>query len=1119
VQRVQVADHTFKSALEILPPFLSSVESSRHNYINEALEALAGAYAERMVGATLQRQYLESTICKILIQAYRKGSTSTNWPIASSGKWAPLVVTFLRPQMRVENSIAIQAVVSVLEAHSEDAVNDKLMCCLEGSEDEIQFVGSSKKLDLLCSRLMQVLSREKPPSELPQAVIQAVFESQARLFLIPTRELLSSHVLIFRQLTRCCAEQANSFTNFIFRLMNANINPMMSHDGGSRLAPLIIPLLMMDSSEVRGSVVRLIAGDKNASLTFGFAIRSLPSSMVANMWTGVTTVLRALSKFEYHEFFPSWERLLELSLLLAENTYRLEDVPAIQEALADWWRFIRMVLDQAISLHFAKPRFEATVVALLNMFLTLWPALRRDMEAATLRRHSTWLPTLLDWILDARMQILASIWNKALEIVKDVVASIVAKGIRIDGIVVKRLQSVVQSGRLDPSSDAMLRKVIAAVSSAGVAEVSRSHDAIQHSAQSTGPVKADSSVRTQGLVKAASIRKEEPASLNTKPKPKPAAAPPSSSIVCDKPCSAADERMPSPEEFEVFRQLKELTQHNKTHTHQFHRHVLKWRVEDLRSTKERLTSLRPVPNRFRDALHYIEIFEPLLLEECRCALGKDLDDCLSEDTRSRGFGKQQPRLKGNMELELQRLTEAPAEEGDPGAFYTLHFSIRGQAPRGQGSTPSPSDLLLLRPKRKKKRRSLLEEGEVSDDEGDEKQQEADLMALIQQAEEGKLLHCLAIMESDEERDPSRVKGEGDEESLTLHVYLPGEGEEEERRPNALEPHRLRLKTVWVATVIGNITTNLREYIGLQEIQRLRLATKLIRGGKHSNQLELVTAEALKARWKKIEEMLNQGQAMADLTLRARHQDEIDNAIKRLASVRVSAQVLHDSQVGVAMVKVKKEHKEVKETCSMVISTWKKQIELEKACFESPAKASSSTTPSREVPTRPPSVPTELWLALSHRYNPPQLSAIAEACSTLYSPSMVNKGQITLLQGPPGTGKTNTIFGLLSAILSATPHRMPLHPTSGGGVVRPAVRMGGGLRNRSNRILICAPSNGAVDEVLVRLLQPQAGGGLINSKGQAFTPTLVRIGQMNPDAPPEVQSASLENQVKARMSNR
>ncbi|GAM26769.1 hypothetical protein SAMD00019534_099440 [Acytostelium subglobosum LB1] len=81
--------------------------------------------------------------------------------------------------------------------------------------------------------------------------------------------------------------------------------------------------------------------------------------------------------------------------------------------------------------------------------------------------------------------------------------------------------------------------------------------------------------------------------------------------------------------------------------------------------------------------------------------------------------------------------------------------------------------------------------------------------------------------------------------------------------------------------------------------------------------------------------------------------------------------------------------------------------------------------------------------------------------------MESKG-ITLIQGPPGTGKTKTILALLSVFRNVGPLK----------------------------ILVCAPSNTAVDEIGVRVLDQ----GLISQTGEVMRPKVVRLGQLKAVSP-------------------
>eukprot|EP00004_Rigifila_ramosa_P012987 TRINITY_DN2859_c0_g1_i2.p1 TRINITY_DN2859_c0_g1~~TRINITY_DN2859_c0_g1_i2.p1 ORF type:complete len:1667 (+),score=303.61 TRINITY_DN2859_c0_g1_i2:359-5002(+) len=97
------------------------------------------------------------------------------------------------------------------------------------------------------------------------------------------------------------------------------------------------------------------------------------------------------------------------------------------------------------------------------------------------------------------------------------------------------------------------------------------------------------------------------------------------------------------------------------------------------------------------------------------------------------------------------------------------------------------------------------------------------------------------------------------------------------------------------------------------------------------------------------------------------------------------------------------------------------------------------------------------------HNPSQVQAICHALTL--SPVSA----ITLIQGPPGTGKTKTIIGLLRALLAKDTSKadtkksyasaQPWTSASGEKVVKDGA---------APKILLCAPSNAAVDELVLRI---------------------------------------------------
>ncbi|KAJ6734513.1 DNA2/NAM7 HELICASE FAMILY [Salix purpurea] len=158
----------------------------------------------------------------------------------------------------------------------------------------------------------------------------------------------------------------------------------------------------------------------------------------------------------------------------------------------------------------------------------------------------------------------------------------------------------------------------------------------------------------------------------------------------------------------------------------------------------------------------------------------------------------------------------------------------------------------------------------------------------------------------------------------------------------------------------------------------------------------------------------------------------------------------------------------------------------------------------------------------------------------------------LIQGPPGTGKTQTILALLSAILHATPIRvhtkaglhetkrgseLPIQekykhwalaspwlsgnnprdknmpkdgndgffPTSGNDFKPEVVNSS---RKYRVRVLVCAPSNSALDEIVLRLLKT----GVHDENVRTYNPKVVRIGLK---AHHSVQSVCMDNLVKQK----
>lgn len=151
--------------------------------------------------------------------------------------------------------------------------------------------------------------------------------------------------------------------------------------------------------------------------------------------------------------------------------------------------------------------------------------------------------------------------------------------------------------------------------------------------------------------------------------------------------------------------------------------------------------------------------------------------------------------------------------------------------------------------------------------------------------------------------------------------------------------------------------------------------------------------------------------------------------------------------------------------------------------------------------------------LKAKYDYKQLEAIEMTACQLTSRNTVGANTLpfVLIQGPPGTGKTHTVLGILNVWhLTAFQQYYSLMIQH---IVEKAMQTGSGLGSLSQivglggkrpKILVCAPSNAACDELMWRVMML----GFCDGNGQIYKPNIVRIGG----------DAAVNHKVKDRFLN-
>ncbi|KAG9449287.1 hypothetical protein H6P81_009252 [Aristolochia fimbriata] len=197
------------------------------------------------------------------------------------------------------------------------------------------------------------------------------------------------------------------------------------------------------------------------------------------------------------------------------------------------------------------------------------------------------------------------------------------------------------------------------------------------------------------------------------------------------------------------------------------------------------------------------------------------------------------------------------------------------------------------------------------------------------------------------------------------------------------------------------------------------------------------------------------------------------------------------------------------------------------------------------------LPLPLLQTLKSSFNDSQLQAISVAIGTHGQ----NKDfELSLIQGPPGTGKTRTIVAIVSGLLAVSfarkkdVSRNPCNPSHGsdaaGTNIRAKISQSAAIARAwqdaafarqllkeetkdssvskegptvRGRVLICAQSNAAVDELVSRI----SSEGLYGCEGKMFKPYLVRVGNaktVHPNSLPFFIDTLVEQRLAEEQTN-
>lgn len=904
----------------------------------------------------VERKVMLKQACAQVIECVYEGRSNgaaVRWPTAGAAKWGSMLVRELVAKVgwngpagvsfKEVNEAGIRALCVCLEAHSAyvvDLVVDNMAVPAPRARPALP-------RDLLCHELFKLLVA-LPFTRLSPVLRDAIFAAQAALWLVPTKDSIFAQAHE-RPLNQAAHNRVVAFAGFVRGQLD--VNPLCQ--AAASLGPSLLPLLMIDDEELR-RVLQLLMAEHTDKAKETISLKDAMGVLLKRAGPGVllkgvekiTTDMAILAHESFHPFFAYWARLFVLLGTMLDATD--SSSPEYQEGVRRLWAHLSHLMMAALR---ERSRHKQDEAPYLKTYSGLFKLMGKMLPAACFQelRGVKWLGLLLDWVGDKNVP--QELRMQALEVVKAAIRTINQIKSVLDGSIWDRLVQLARNQDVPFE----LRKAIETFTNSTIVSLGdlsmerNAPPADQRGAGPSGPERRPLERRDNAGSALGSMvgRRDGRGGVSRGP-------------IVVRPVRAQDD-------VEMFGHLRELQKAAVEHAREMHGHVLRWSLRDVLQSEERRNkgggheraTFARVPVRFVDELHYIEVFEPLLLEETRCALGKELLE--SRAATSRG-GHQQHRPKPGSERFLMKPHSKVSErEGEGGGLFVLSFSMDWMCfndLRQQGQL-SGDDVFVIRP-RGKKDGMVLEEGEVSDEDlqGVQERQsgrdDEDGLSVVDWQVEARQPHLLAVvMEELKVHVGQRWAGPDESQLIRFRVWLPASGdtvytrlEDDSMTPamRVMMDHRsFRAETEWVGAHVGSLTTSLREFAALRTVQSIRLAGRLIQGGRvkvSSSALQAVTKDSLLQMWGQLSQLCQrcvQGGRPDDPVL-----VNAVRGIKKLKKVRVTATLLVDAGVLPMLKELKKTHwsKSLQEACQEVIqvSATSEMNNLDMQCGVSPLNA-------------------------------------------------------------------------------------------------------------------------------------------------------------------------------------